>query len=160
MTDTDRAREVAVTALYIGSVVLVNWGFSTFPGLEWLWSLVVGGIFITRDLCQRAIGHWCLAAMAAAGLLSWWMADPFVALASVAAFAVAELVDWGVYTATKRPLADRILLSSAVSTPLDSLVFLGMIGVLTPELLGYQVASKMAAAVVVWIGLRAAWRTT
>ena len=118
----------------------------------------MGVVFIARDFCQRAIGHWCLAAMVVAGLLSWWMADPFVALASVAAFAVAELADWCVYTVTKRPLADRILLSSAISTPLDSVVFLGMIGALSPELVGYQIASKMAAAVVVWAGLRMVWR--
>jgi len=141
-------------SLYIASVVLVNWGFSTFPGYEWLWSLVVGGIFVTRDLCQRAIGHWCLAAMLVAGLLSWWMADPFVALASVAAFAVAELADWGVYTVTKRPLADRILLSSAISTPLDSVVFLAMIGALSLDLVTLQVAAKMVAAFVVWMLLR------
>ena len=141
-------------ALYIASVVLVNWGFSTFPGYEWFWSLVVGGVFITRDYCQRAIGHWCIAAMAVAGLLSYWMADPFVAIASVCAFAVAETVDWIVYSITKRPLADRILISSAFSTPLDTLVFLSILGLLMPGLVGIQIASKMAAAIALWLTLR------
>lgn len=141
-------------ALYIASVVLVNWGFSTFPGYEWFWSIVVGGVFITRDYCQRAVGHWCIAAMAVAGLLSYWMADPFVAIASVCAFAVAEIVDWIVYSVTKRPLADRILISSSVSTPLDTFVFLSMIGLLSPGLAGLQIASKMIAAVGLWVALK------
>jgi uncharacterized PurR-regulated membrane protein YhhQ (DUF165 family) len=143
-------------SLYIASVVLVNWGFSTFQGYEWFWSIVVGTIFITRDFCQRAVGHWCLAAMAVAGVLSYFMANPYVAIASVSAFAVAEIVDWIVFSVTKRPLAERILISSAVSTPLDSLVFLGMIGALTPELLGLQVVSKMAAAILIFGMLK--WR--
>ena len=142
--------------MYMASVVLVNWGFATFPGFEWFWSLVVGTVFITRDYCQRAIGHWCLAAMLAAGAVSWFMADPFIAVASVCAFAVAEVVDWLVFTVLRRPLADRILISSAASTPLDSLVFLGMIGALTPGLLALQIVSKMAAAVAIYVMIR--WR--
>ena len=106
-------------AFYIASVVLVNWGFSTFPGYEWFWSIVIGGVFITRDYCQRAVGHWCVAAMAIAGLLSYWMADPFVAIASVCAF-----------------------------------VFLSMLGLLSPSLVSLQIASKMLAAVGLWIVLK------
>jgi uncharacterized PurR-regulated membrane protein YhhQ (DUF165 family) len=141
-------------ALYIFSVVLVNYGFSSFSGYEWFWSIVVGTVFITRDYCQRAVGHWCIAAMVVAGVLSYFMADPYVAIASVSAFAVAELVDWIVYSLTKRPLADRILISSAIATPLDTVVFLSMLGLLTPSLIGFQVASKMLAAVVIWSMLR------
>ena len=137
-------------ALYIFSVVLVNYGFSSFPGYEWFWSIVVGTVFITRDFCQRAIGHWCVAAMAVAGVLSYFMADPYVAIASVAAFAVAEVADWVVYSLLKRPLADRILVSSAIATPLDTVVFLSILGLLTPSLIGLQIASKMLAAVVIW----------
>jgi queuosine precursor transporter len=58
------------------------------------------------------------------------MVDPFIAVASVSAFLVSETADWIVYTVTKRPLRDRILASSAVSSPLDSVVFLGLIGFL------------------------------
>lgn len=140
--------------IYVASVVFVNWGFATFPGQEWLWSLIVGSIFITRDFCQRAVGHWCLLAMALAGAISWWMADPFVAIASVAAFAVSETADWLVYTTTKRPLADRVLLSSAISSPLDSAVFLSLIGALSVELVTLQVAAKLTAALIVYILLR------
>lgn len=33
---------------YIGSIVLVNWGFSHMPGLELVWSLAVGIITLTE----------------------------------------------------------------------------------------------------------------
>jgi uncharacterized PurR-regulated membrane protein YhhQ (DUF165 family) len=72
----------------------------------------------------------------------------------VAAFAVAEGVDWVVYSLLKRPLADRILVSSAIATPLDTVVFLSILGLLTPSLIGLQIASKMLAAVVIWAMLR------
>lgn len=140
--------------LYVGSVVLVNVGFSHMPGWELLWSVVVGTIFVARDFCQRAIGHWCLVAMGVAAVLSYLLADPYVALASVLAFAVSELADWGVYSVTKRPFADRILLSSVIAVPLDSAVFLAGIGLFGPVLFGVQVASKMAAALLIYGGLR------
>ena len=143
-------------ALYIFSVVLVNYGFSSFPGYEWFWSIVVGTVFITRDYCQRAIGHWCIAAMAVAGGLSYFMADPFVALASVCAFAFAETADWIVYSATKRNFADRVLISSAIATPIDTLIFLGILNLLSPSLVALQIVSKMAAAIAIFGMLK--WR--
>jgi uncharacterized PurR-regulated membrane protein YhhQ (DUF165 family) len=139
---------------YVGSIALVNWGFSTMPGWELLWSAVVGFVFVLRDLVQRRYGHKVLLAMLVAAGLSYLTADPFVATASVAAFLVSEAADWLVYTWTKRPLADRVLLSSAVSVPLDSLVFLGLIGLLIPQLIAVQIVSKFAAALVVWAGLK------
>ena len=47
-------------------------------------------------------------------------------MASAAAFAVGELGDWAVYTFTRRPFSQRILISSLIGAPLDSIVFLGM----------------------------------
>jgi ABC-type enterochelin transport system permease subunit len=124
--------------------------------MEWFWSIVVGTVFITRDYCQRAIGHWCIAAMAVAGGLSYWMADPFIALASVCAFAFAEIADWVVYSLTKRKFEDRILISSAVATPIDTLIFLGIINLLSPSLIALQIVSKMMAAIVIFGMLK--WR--
>ncbi len=143
---------------YILSVLGVNLAFSWAPDLNWLWSIAVGSIFVTRDFTQRRIGHWVFGPMAIGLLLSYMLADPFVALASTVAFAVSESMDWLVYTATKRPLADRVLWSCAASAPLDSAIFLGMIGAFGWTAFGLQVASKMVAALVVWCGLRAAPR--
>ena len=139
---------------YILSVLGVNLGFSHWPELDWLWSIAVGSIFVTRDFTQRAVGHWVFAPMAVGLVLSYALADPFVALASTVAFAISESTDWLVYTVTKRPLADRVLWSCAASAPLDSAVFLGMIGAFGWAAFGLQVASKMVAALVVWGGFR------
>lgn len=102
-----------------------------------------------RDYAQRAVGHRVILAMAAAAVLSWYMASPVVALASVAAFSAGEVIDWLVYTTTRRPMHARVLLSSAIGVPVDTVIFLGIIGALTPSLVSAQLASKWAAAVLV-----------
>jgi uncharacterized PurR-regulated membrane protein YhhQ (DUF165 family) len=113
-------------------------------------SLLVGAIFILRDYAQKEIGHKVLIAMAIGAALSYVMADPFVALASVVAFAVSEMVDWGVYTYTKRPLRDRILLSSAIGTPVDSAIFLLILGFFSPLGFLLMTIAKMVAAGLIW----------
>jgi uncharacterized PurR-regulated membrane protein YhhQ (DUF165 family) len=143
--------------LYIGLIVAVNYGFSvvppmTLPGGD-LWppmSLLVGFIFVARDYAQREIGHWVILAMLAAGGVSYLLADPAVAVASVAAFLVSEFADWAVYSVTRRPFAERILWSSAVGTPIDSLVFLGLIGFASVAGVIAMTLSKMIGALLVW----------
>lgn len=140
--------------LYICLIVGVNMLFAHWPEYSAWWSLIVGLIFVVRDFAQRAVGHYVLLAMAVAAIATWYLASPFVAIASVSAFAVSELVDWAVYSLSKRQLRGRILISSAISIPVDSLIFLGIVGILSPQLFALQVVSKMVAAGVIWLGLR------
>ena len=83
--------------LYIFGVVVVNILFSYVPMIQTSYgdfspvAILVGFIFVIRDYAQRATGHWVLVAMAIACLASYLMADPFVALASVLAFASSEI---------------------------------------------------------------------
>lgn len=147
-------------AAYVAAIVLVNWLFDVLPIVETplgAWppaSIVVGFVLILRDFAQREVGHYVLMAMLAAGVITYFMVDPFIAFASVSAFLVSETADWIVYTVTKRPLRDRILASSAVSSPLDSVVFLGLIGFLSPASFMLQTISKFAGAAVIWAVLR------
>ena len=113
-------------------------------------SAVVGLIFVFRDLAQRQIGHMVIPVMLLGGALSYWLADPFVAVASVTAFLLSETVDWAVYTVSGRPLRDRILMSSALSTPVDSAVFLLMIGFFGWTTFAVMCVSKMVGSMVVW----------
>ena len=145
------------SALYIALIVLVNWGFSVVPlvdmpgGEKWPpMSLVVGFIFVARDFAQREIGHRVIIAMLIAAALSYVMADPFVAVASLAAFLISEFADWAVYSFTGRPFSQRVLISSAVGTPLDSVVFLGVIGHLSVVAVVVMTISKMLGALLVW----------
>ena len=148
------------TIAYIVSIVAVNIGFVYIPPVPLLgemfppMSLIVGLIFIARDFAQREIGHKVLGAMAVGAILSYLMADPFVAIASVIAFAISEMVDWGVYTYTKRPLRDRILLSSALGTPVDSAVFLLILGFFSPLGFLLMTLAKMLTAVILWWRLK------
>lgn len=138
--------------LYLVSIVLVNYLFTVVPSIS-AWqpvSLLVGIIFILRDLAQREIGHWVIPVMLVGGVISYFMASPFVAVASVTAFLVSELIDWAIYTVSNKPLKDRILLSSTVSTPIDSAVFLLMIGFFGWVTFAVMVVSKMVSALVVW----------
>ena len=86
--------------------------------------------------------------------VSYILADPFVALASATAFAISEAIDWLVYTTVKKPLRDRILISSAISTPTDSAVFMLMLGFFSWYGFVVMVASKMLGALIVWYRLR------
>ena len=147
--------------LYIGLIVLVNWGFSVVPlveiagGEKWPpMSLLVGFIFVARDFAQREIGHRVIFAMLIAALLSYVMANPFVAIASLIAFLISEFADWAVYTFTGRSFSQRVLISSAVGTPLDSIAFLGIIGHLSVTSVIVMTVSKMLGALLVWWFMR------
>ena len=145
------------TMLYIALIVAVNSAFTQVPSIALpdgtVWppvALIVGFVFVVRDFAQREVGHRVLLAMLAGAGLSYYMADPFVAVASAAAFAVSELVDWAVYSFTGRPLSQRILYSSALGAPIDSGVFLAGIGLFSATGVAAMTLSKMAGALLVW----------
>lgn len=142
--------------LYVALILVVNVGFSVVPpimtplGLFAPMAIFVGFIFVMRDFAQRSAGHWVLLAMVVGTALSYVLASPYVALASAAAFAVSELVDWGVYTASRKPFHQRILISSIIATPIDTLVFLYGISAFSFGTFCIMIASKMIAALVIW----------
>ncbi|MFK8329169.1 VUT family protein [Pseudomonas sp. BJa5] len=141
---------------YISSVVLINYAFSSAPHLDVIWSAWGGLVFILRDMVQTRYGHGALVAMLVALVLSYVTSEPAIALASATAFAVSELIDWLVFSITRRPLHDRLWLSSALSIPIDTFIFFGMIGALTPVVVGTALASKFAGVTAVWLIM--AWR--
>lgn len=149
---------IKFTLIYVISIVLINIGFEHVPLLPLFdtgekyppMTLIVGLVFVLRDYAQREIGHKILGAMAIGGVLSYFMASPFVALASVVAFLSSELIDWAYYTWSKKSLRDRILISSALSTPIDSVVFLLIINQFSLIATVAMVASKMIAAATIW----------
>jgi hypothetical protein len=116
---------------YVLLIPFVNWSFTWAPNWT-LWgdvafnpvTIFTGLVLVFRDFAQRQIGHWVLALMGVALGLSVVLAGPEIALASGAAFAISELVDWALFTFTKLRLSSRILLSSLIAAPLDTTVFL------------------------------------
>ncbi len=87
-------------------------------------TMVTGLVFVFRDFVQRRMGQKVLIVMALAIAWSFYYAWPVIALASGIAFAVSEMVDWALYTFTKYRLSTRILLSSALASPVDTTIFL------------------------------------
>jgi len=156
------------TIIYIASIVGVNILFDALPLLDTPWgdkwppgSIVVGLIFVLRDFAQREVGHRVLLAMLGGAAISYWMASPIIAAASLVAFIISELGDWAFYSYTQRSFRDRVIISSMISTPLDSVVFLMMIGHFTWTGMLLMTASKMVAAMVIWNSLAydAAWES-
>jgi len=145
------------TIAYLISIVAVNLAFSYSPMIQLpfdqaipIGTFLVGFIFVIRDYAHREIGSRIYLAMLAGVILSYVMADPFVAVASAVAFGLSELIDALVFTYTKKPMRDRVLLSSAASTPIDSAVFLLMLGFFNWLGFAIMVIVKMIGAVIVW----------
>lgn len=155
--------KVLTVGAYVGSVVAVNAAFAHLPApiifgemVPVFGALLVGFIFVARDYAQREIGHWVIAAMIVAIGISFLMASPKVAMASAAAFAVSEAVDWVVYTITKRPLSQRILLSSSLAVPIDTALFLFLIGYFGWVAVALMSVFKLVAAVIIYLVVRRA----
>ncbi len=149
---------IKFTLIYIISIVLINIGFVHVPMLPLFgtgemyppMALIVGLVFVLRDYAQKEIGHKVLGAMAIGGILSYFMASPFVAVASVTAFLVSEIIDWAYYTWSKKSLRQRILISSLLSTPIDSAIFLIIINQFSFVATLAMFVSKMLAALSIW----------
>ncbi len=153
---------------YVAFIVLVNWLFvpdqliegvtqwstNSWMGTLYLANVIVGFVFVLRDYAQREIGHKVLIATLLAGIPVWYFAGPGLAFASMVAFALSEMTDWAVYSFTKRPLQSRILLSSMIAVPVDTLVFQQLAGYLTPAAFVTEVLSKAVGVAIVWYLLK------
>ncbi|MGW2594917.1 VUT family protein [Streptomyces sp. NPDC001515] len=99
------------------------------PGLTVPAGVFLAGIaLVLRDLVREALGPAvALAAVLAGGALSWWLADPELALASTAAFLLSELLDTAVYEPVRhRGLVTAMALSNTVGLVVDSVLFLAL----------------------------------
>ena len=160
------------TVVYVLLIPLINWSFTWAPIVEVLpgWAfnpvtIVTGLVLVVRDFAQREVGHWVLLAMAVALLLTAWLAGPELALASGAAFAISEIVDWALFTFTRLRLSSRVLLSSALAAPIDTTVFLYGAEMIRPDQLTVpnvvaSIAGKMVGALVIWWIVRRVERRT
>jgi uncharacterized PurR-regulated membrane protein YhhQ (DUF165 family) len=120
----------------------------------------VGLALVLRDLAREAAGRTAvLAAIAVGAVLSWLLATPALAVASAAAFAVAELMDFAVYEPLRRRgLITAMLASNAVGLLADSLIFLslafGSFAYLPGQILGKAWMTLAAVAVIAVIQRR------
>ena len=157
---TSTARSAFWVAAYVAAIVLVNWLFTaiapwaTVFGDLYFANVVVGFVFVLRDYAQREVGHKVLLATLLAGAVTYVMVDPAIAIASITAFILSEMADWAIYSFWRRPLQQRILVSSLVAVPLDTFAFQHLAGYLTPAAFTTEVLSKFLGVVVVWYLLK------
>ncbi len=122
--------------------------------------LMIGLALVLRDLVQRRLGvKWAVAAILAGGLISWLVAPPALALASVAAFLLSELADLAVYTPLqRRRLVAAVVLSGLVGLVIDSAIFLqlafGSLDYLTGQVVGKAWMVLLSIPFILWLRRR------
>jgi queuosine precursor transporter len=151
-------------ALYVGLMPFINWSFAAVPTTpipDWLGggafqplAIVTGLVLVVRDFSQRELKHWIWGAMIVGLALSTLTSWITIVVASGLAFLISETVDWAVYTFSKRPLSQRIMISSLASAPLDQIVFIGLASLVVPDIFAWGtiltgIASKLLGAWVV-----------
>jgi uncharacterized PurR-regulated membrane protein YhhQ (DUF165 family) len=109
-------------------------------------TFTAGLALLVRDWLDEAGGYrWVALAILIGGALSAWLAGGRLALASGLAFAVSELVDWGVYRPLRRRgWAKAATASNVVGAVVDSWLFLAVAGFPLWPGVPVQVAVKVA----------------
>lgn len=143
---------------YVATVVTANVAVTQYgvisiaPGLVAPAGVVFAGlVLLLRDAIpdRRLV----LVLVAVGAVLSAFLSDPAIALASAAAFAVSELVDWALFEWRRRRGAswgNAAFTSNLVSAPLDTVAFLWLAGFgLAPALIAGQLVGKLLYATVV-----------
>lgn len=152
-------------AAYVATIVAANAMTDRFGLVPIGFGLMVtagtfaaGFALIARDWVQVTSGRVvALAAVAVGAVLSWWLSTPALAVASGIAFAVSELVDFAVFTPLReRSLPTAVIVSSVVSAPVDTVLFLWIAGFpLTWQAVLGQFAVKTSLALLVAAGITA-----
>jgi uncharacterized PurR-regulated membrane protein YhhQ (DUF165 family) len=120
--------------------------------------LMIGLALFLRDVIYEKFGYqWTLGAILVGSVLSYLLADPFVAIASITAFLISELSDFFVYSKVRdksKPLA--ILASGSVGSVLDSVIFLwiafGSLAHIEGQIIGKILITLVAAIIIKFYG--------
>lgn len=117
---------------FIGTVLAANWAVTRFGLVPVGFGLIapagvyfVGIAFTLRDLIQETLGRVAVIVCILIGAILSAFVSERLAMASVVAFLVAELVDFAIYT----PMRQRgwllaVVASNVVALVLDSILFL------------------------------------
>ena len=166
------AVRVVVLAAYVGNIVLANWTATHVSPQEvgaiavpagTLWA---GLGFTLRDGLHEALGgRGVLGAIAAGAALSWLLASPRIAVASVLAFTTSELIGSLVYGRLRGwSVLGAVTGSNLVGLGIDSVLFVplafGGFAFVPGQVLGKTVATVLTVAVLgaVKATRRVVWR--
>jgi uncharacterized PurR-regulated membrane protein YhhQ (DUF165 family) len=146
-----------VTSLY--GMIPVGFGLMATAG-----TYFAGASFLLRDSLQDAFGKRAtLAVILVGALVSFLVADSFIALASAVAFGLSELADLAVYTPLrKRGYIRAAVTSNIVGSLIDTVVFLSIAGFPVMMALPGQMVGKLAvtAVAVIAVGIYRSSRKT
>lgn len=131
---TARVAAALLLLAYVGTVVAANWLTDHYNVVSAGWALLVpAGTYTAglalglRDGLQDAGGvRWVLAGITAGAAVSWVVSSPALAVASGAAFLLAELLDLAVYTPLKQAgrKVTAVMVSNTLGAALDTALFL------------------------------------
>ena len=172
MHGTQRAIGIIALAVYLISIIGANWLIHTVgiavPGGNHLipvgfglmapsGTLAAGITYVARDVVQRTIGRRWSLLIIPIGVAITALLNVQLALASGAAFAFSELVDYAVYTPLQaRGLVRAVFASAIVASITDSFIFLTLAGIplgaaLPGLLLGKLYITAAAIPVIAWL---------
>lgn len=155
---------------FVASVLVANWATSTygfvpvgFGQMATAGTFAAGFALAVRDALQDTLGKASmLITLGVAALLSLLIADPHIAVASAAAFAVAELLDFAVYTPIRKrsQFGDwrwviAVLASGVVGALADTAIFIGIAfgsAAILPALAGQLIGKAYATVAYAAIG--------
>jgi uncharacterized PurR-regulated membrane protein YhhQ (DUF165 family) len=153
---------LTAAACYLLTIVAANWAVHRFGAIPVGFGLLapagvyfVSAALVLRDAVQYTLGKpVTLTVMAAGVALSAVVAGPQLALASGAAFAVSESVDFALFTWIAPRWALAVAAGGFAGLVADSLVFLsiafGSLGFLPGQILGKSYGVAVATVVIAW----------
>lgn len=147
----------ATAAAFLACILAANYVTTEYGMVPVLWTTATAGTylagltFVLRDSLQDALGKWFVLGLIGAGaLLSYLISDPFIALASGVAFAVAEVADLLVYTPLRRKGYIRAAVASnVVGAVVDTVLFLWIAGFPIADAWQGQITGKLTVTLVV-----------
>jgi uncharacterized PurR-regulated membrane protein YhhQ (DUF165 family) len=169
-TAARRGAAAALAAIYITSIIAAN-ALTSRYGLVRVaphlyapaGTIMIGGVIMTRDLLQDAVGRWWIFAAIGAGAAGSWLTSSHqIALASGITFAVAETAEWAIYTPWRaragwgtRKWGGAVSVANVTGALADTLLFLTLAGfpVTAATVTGQMVGKFYVTAAVVAAGL-------
>jgi hypothetical protein len=158
-----RTSGALAAVLYVASVVAANWAIARFGIVPVGFGLaapagvyLVAAALILRDIVQVGLGRVAsVGALAVGAAVSYMVAPPAVATASVVAFGFSELVDFALFTWIAPRWSRAVLVGGLAGAVADSVLFLtlafGSLTFLPGQMLGKSYGIVLAAAA---IGMR------
>lgn len=146
--------------LYVSTVIAANWLVQTYGVVPVGFGLrapagvyLIGLALVLRDYVQWSMGKvWMLVALTLGAVLSFLVASPTLALASMAAFTFSELADFALFTWIAPRWTRAVAVGGVLGAVVDSAIFLsiafGSLTFMPGQLVGKAYGIALAVVVI------------